>query len=63
MMTSKSNSNSGLTGISLQGIGDLTNYEESVRRLENTPDALTQKKVLRKCSIKGAKIDVRLFVG
>lgn len=38
-----SGGNSGLAGLNLQGIGDLTNYEESVRRLENTPDALAQK--------------------
>ena len=44
-------------------LGDLTNYEESVRRLENTADSLTQKNILRKCSQKGAKVDVRLFVG
>ena len=43
--------------------GDLTNYEESVRRLENTPEAITQKTILKKCSLKGAKVDVRLFVG
>lgn len=30
----------GLSSINLQGIGDLTNYEESVRRLENCPDSL-----------------------
>jgi hypothetical protein len=42
---------------------DNLNYEESIRKLENTDDALKQKALLRKCSLKGAKIDVRLFVG
>jgi RNA recognition motif-containing protein len=41
----------------------MLNYEESIRKLENTDDALKQKALLRKCSLKGAKIDVRLFVG
>jgi len=42
---------------------DLINYEEQIRKMENTEEAVKQKILLRKCSMKGAKIDVRLFVG
>lgn len=40
------------------------NYEESIRKLENTDRATKEKELLKKFSIeKGAIIDVRLFVG
>lgn len=40
------------------------NYEESIRKLENTENALKEKELLKKYSLeKGAIIDVKLFVG
>jgi hypothetical protein len=40
------------------------NYEESIRKLENTERALKEKDLLKKYSLeRGAIIDVRLFVG
>ena len=42
---------------------EAVNYEEAIRKFENTDDALNEKSILRRTSLKGAKIDVRLFVG
>ena len=39
------------------------NYEEAIRKFENTEDAIKEKKILRAASMKEARIDVRLFVG
>lgn len=41
----------------------MVNYEEAIRKFENTEDAIKEKKILRAASMKGARIDVRLFVG
>jgi RNA recognition motif-containing protein len=46
-----------------QNSKDEFNYEEAIRKFENTEAALKEKAILRKTSLKGAKIDVRLFVG
>lgn len=64
MMQNKAYMQPGFGGnLMMQQQADNLNYEESIRKLENTEDAMKQKALLRKCSLKGAMIDVRLFVG